>query len=526
MAGESARRSTGRPATTESEGATRRSTGRRATPLLECEHGICAGGHPSEAEAGAAMLSAGGNAVDAAVAAAFVGFVVEQLDCGLGGFARISVFSPHQARSTSFDGYVRAPAAARPDMFEPAVDAAMTYYGHPPTAGDRARHGALAVATPGAVAALCEAHAGFGKLPLAQVIEPAISAADRGAAFSGRDVVAIARHLERIRELPDTAAALLPGGRLPRVPAQDGDADRLDTTALAGTLRAIAAGGAGAFYRGRIGAALADYVAGLGGILNADDLAAVAAPGVREQPRRYRDHQLTTCLDPIGYRALELLEQVPIADHPAESFETRDAFARSLAGAFADTIGLSGTSQMVALDREGFAVSIITAVGWDYGSLVYVPDAGLFLNNGMSYFDPRPGRLHSIAPGKAPVFGAPTLVAWTDGGPRLACAGSGGYRIQTAVLHTTSHVIDRGFDPEQALEHPRVHGQGGPTLVDSRIPEHVVDALRRAGHDVELRTESADTLHFGRACAVERDPRTGALRGSAAPHWLTGVAGV
>lgn len=504
----------------------KQSVGQRSHPTLECERGICAGGHWREARAGAEMFEVGGNAVDAAVAAAFVGFVVEQLDCGLGGFARVSVYVPAEGRSVSFDGYVRAPAAACPDMFEPADDVPATYYGHPPTKGERARYGAMAVATPGAVAALCEAHRAFGRLPLRRVLAPAIEAAEQGAPFRGRDVAAIARLVDHIRDLPDTAAALLPDGRMPRVPVQDGPVDRLDGAALAGTLRAVAEGGADAFYRGPIAATVAQHIERLGGLLSADDLAETQCRGVREAPARYRDHQLTTCLDPIGYRAFEVLAGVPLADHPVESFETRHAFAEALSTAFTDTIPFEGTSQMVAADRDGFMVSIITAVGWDYGSLVYVPEAGFFLNNGMSYFDPRPGRAHSIAPKKTPVFGAPTLVAWNEQGPRLACAGSGGYRIQTAVLHTASHIIDRGFDPSAALEHPRVHCQGSETFADARIPDSVIDGLRRAGHRVVTRRETHDTLHFGRACVVERDSRSGTLRASAAPHWITAVAGV
>jgi gamma-glutamyltranspeptidase/glutathione hydrolase len=414
-------------------------------------------------------------------------------------------------------------------MFEPDGSAGLTYYGHPSTVGELARYGVLAPATPGAVAALCVAHGDRGRLQLARVLEPAIAAARAGVPFTGREVLAIARLADRIRELPDTAQVLLPGGRLPAAPVQ-GVADRLDTSALAGTLEAIAAGGASALYRGPIAARIAGYLQARGGILSAADLAGVRAEAIAEEPSTYRGVRYTTALDHIGTRALDRLEELELAEADPDSFDHRHRFAGALAAAFTEVAPLppiDGTSQIVAADGEGLMVAITTAVGWDYGSLVYVPEVGVFLNNAMSYFDPRPGRRHSIAPGKAPIFGAPTLVAWDERGGRLACAGSGGYRIQTGVLHTATQILDRGADPAAALDFPRVHCQGGEIIASDRIEPAVIDALRASGHEVSVVSDrDPNTLPFARVCAIERDPASGALRASASPSWLTGVAGV
>lgn len=560
----------------------KRSVPARAHPVLESERGLCAGGHPAEADAGAAMLAQGGTAVDAAVAAAFAGFVVEQLDCGLGGFARVSIWSPELGGSVSIDGYVRAPAAAHPGMFEVAA-AVDTYYGHPPTVGDRARYGPLAVAVPGAVAALCQAHERFGRLPRRAVLEPAIELARRGVAFTWRDALAIAQLADRIRAQPDTAAVLLPGGAVPAIPAQQPPRARMDTSALAATLGRIAEDGAAGFYEGRTAEAIAGHLAARGGILSRRDLERYRAVEERERPGRYRGHELTTCGDHVGYQALGMLDGFDLRRHGPDSFGYRHLMAEALGTSFTDGIAhygdpdfvaspvdrlrsrayaehrrgslrlgralqrpiapgkpwvvdpdaptpdaeardWRGTSQMVAADASGMMVSITTAVGWDYGSLVYEPETGVFLNNGMSYFDPRPGRPSSIAPGKRPMFGAPVLVMGRGGGARLACAGSGGYRIQTAVLHATSHVIDFGLDVAEAVDRPRVHCQGRETFVDARIPARTVAALEAAGHQVVTLEDDPSTCHFGRVCLIERDPDTGVLRGSAAPHWLTAVS--
>ena len=561
----------------------------RAHPVKQSDAGVCAAGHPLEADAGRRMLDEGGNAVDAAVAGAFMAAVVEQIDCGLGGFARVSVGMVGARPTFSiFDGYVRAPRAARADMFTAREDDAWTYYGHPPTVGDQARYGALAVAVPGAVAGLLRAHAACGRLPRAQVLAPAIEVAEAGVPFSWREKLVIADLQDEIRGLPDTAAVLLPRGRLPAVSMQTHETDKLDTRPLARTLARIAEEGERAFYDGEIAHTLAAYVQDHGGILSATDLENYRLGEARERPNTYRDLSYVTCQDEVAHLGLNILEGYDLPATGPDDALYRHTMAEALGVCFTDCLahygdpefvqspiaGLvskeyaaarraemrpdgilprpiaagdpwpyhdapfvedgirremsaaarKGTSQVVAADRDGNMAAVCTSTGWNYGSLVYVPELGFFLNNGMSYFDPRPGRPASIAGGKMPIFGAPVVVAAKGDQPVLACAGSGGYRIETGVLHTLVNLVDHGMSVDRAIDHPRVHCQGGATFVDARIPEAVQDALREKGHEVAALVEDAGTLHFARVCCVARDPRTGALTASAAPSWLTGVS--
>ena len=132
---------------------------------IAAPHGICAGGDQAEADAGVRILRAGGNAIDALVAAGFTAFVVEPRSCGVGGYGHTSVWLAETNRFISFDHYVRAPLKARPDMFEPDWSVPPTYYGYPHAIGRRNVTGFLAPAVPGAVAGLCDAHAMFGCLP-------------------------------------------------------------------------------------------------------------------------------------------------------------------------------------------------------------------------------------------------------------------------------------------------------------------------------------------------------------------------
>lgn len=498
----------------------------RALPIAEGELGACAGGHPAEVDAGLAILGAGGNAIDAAVAAAFAGFVVEQLDCGLGGFARISMWLEDAQRFVVLDGYVQAPAAAHESMFE-VESGPESYYGHPETAGAASRYGARAVAIPGAVEALWRAHESWGSRPWSEVLSPAIELADRGVSFGYRDALAAAELQPHIERLPDTARVLLPAGRPPRLSTQGVDGARLDTRALARTLRIIAESGARGFYEGRVAAAIARQVSRLGGILSVGDLAGYRALHPAAEPARFSGASYVSGGDAISRRALSALDGPDLGGPDDVSY--RHGMARALARGFTEALsggrGMDkGTSQMVAADRSGNAVSIITAVGWNWGSLVYDPETGVFLNNGMLYFDPRPGRPASIAAGKRPLFGAPVMAARTGSGCH-AIAGSGGYRIQSGVLHTLVNQVRHGMSLDAAIDHPRVHCQGGETFIDGRLGLAMRAGLEALGHRVVPLHDDAHTLHFGRVAAIRATPG-GRLQACAGPPWMSAAGAI
>ena len=567
---------------------------RRSEPVhtrtpVEAERGVCAGGHPAVADAGVRLMQEGGNAIDALVGAAFTAFVVEPAMCGLGGYVRISVYAPAHGGFLSFDAYARAPLAATPGMFEPDGSRPLTYYGHPRTTGDRAERGALSIAAPGAVAGCCDAHAMLGRLPLAQVMAPAIEAAQQGIEIAWFDLlplVEVSRHLDAF---PDTRAAWMPGGAFPRIAFQRAEGDRIDGAALAGTLRRIAARGKRGFYAGKTAKAIDAYVRAQGGILASADLDAYRTRVLREWPQRYRNHDYVTCFDQVGYEALNLLGHFDLRRHGADSGAFRHLVAEALAVAFTDgmthygdpdferapvnglahpdfaarrrramrvgkalprpveagdpwpyerfvdaperietragTPRLSGTSQAAAADREGNVASVCMSIGGSFGSLVHVPELGIVLNNAMQNFDPRPDHPNAIKPGKMPIFAAPVLAAARQGEGRFAGAGSGGYRIQSAVLHAFMNVVDHRMRIQRAIDHPRVHCQGRETWVDARIPPAVRRRLARAGHEVVVVEENPGSLHFARVCAVTREPRSGVLRAGAGPVWRTAAAG-
>jgi len=553
------------------------------------ERGVVAAGHPLEVEAGLAMMRAGGNAIDALVAAAFTGFVVEPASCGVGGYGHLSVRVGATGDMISIDHYVRAPAAARPDMF--AIDHAkpFKYYGFPHSVGMKAERGHLAPAVPGAVAGLCTAQAMFGRLRLAQILEPAIAAAESGVPMSWSLLLVLAPLLDEFRALPEAAALLLRDGRLPKPPGQLGGGDRLDFSDLAGTLRLIAAHGAAGFYDGPVAAAIERECTRHGGILTAADLASYRPRILRETPLRYRDYAYVTCFDQVGYEALNILGHFDLARLGVDSPAYRHVMAEALACGFVDSMThygdpdferapiaglasaefgaararmialdralarpvaaadpwkfdangappiaidaapgiakLDGTSQMVAADRDGNVASLITSLTSSFGSLVLVPGTGIFLNNSMQNFDPRPDQANSIKPGKMPIFAAPALVAARKDGSCFAAGGSGGYRITSGVLHAFVHHVDFQHEVQAAIDAPRVHCQGQQTYVDGRIAPEIRTALAAMGHVLITQTEDPGLNAYGRVCAVALDRRTGLLTAGAGPSWGAAAGG-
>ena len=554
---------------------------------LSFEQGVCSAGHPLAAEAGAWAIQQGGTAIDALVAAAFTAFVVEPASCGLGGYGHFSVYLAKENRYIGFDAYCRAPLSASPDMFELDMSSPTTYYGHPHTVGNKAEHGPIAPAVPGAVAGCCDLLEAHGTLPLDTVLVPAIAAAEQGIPFLWSDLLHIAGLGDTLSDLPDTDAILRPGGRLSDTYECSAS---LDGKALAKTLRLIAKKGKAGFYQGRVAKAIEQYVQGLGGILSRQDLAQYAPRIWHEPAAHYRDYRYISCFDQVAYEALNILDGYDLTKYGADSYAYRHLVAEALGIAFTDNMTwygdpdfenapiqgladprfaasrrkdirmrraidrpiqpgnpwpydpgfsgtegedisptqgkIAGTSQVAVADRAGNLASCCISVGSAYGSRVYVPEVGIFLNDAMQNFDPRPNHLNSIHPGKMPIFAAPALVACLGDQGRFAASGSGGYRIQTGVLHTFMNYVDHQMDIQSAVDHPRVHCQGQETVADRRIPVNIRTKLEQAGHNLTTVSAAPGRNHFGRICAVSRDPSSGELRGGAGPSWSTAIAGV
>jgi gamma-glutamyltranspeptidase / glutathione hydrolase len=534
--------------------------------MAEARSGAVAAGHPQEVAAALRILAEGGNAVDAAVAGAFCACVVEPNNAGLAGYGHLTAWLPGEQRFLTVDHGPRAPAAATAELFQLEGDEPRGPFAWPDVVDRANDHGALATGVPGAVAGLCAAHERAGRLPLARVVEPAIEAADAGHAVEWYLALVVLERLAEIRSQPAAAAHLLRAGDPPA------PGERLDSAALAQTLRRIAREGSAGFHGGPVAEAIARDVAAAGGILSAADIAAYTPRVLSERPTRYRGRLLSMAEDDVGHLVFGLLSQFDLpalepgsadalhllaevfghavadgltwsgdpAAEPALSAALRsEAYAASRARAIeldraasrplvpgtplgevrpAGSGGSRGTTQVAVADGEGGMAVVITTIGQDFGGLVWVPDVGVMLNSAMSNFDPRPGRVNSIAPGRMPLFGVPATIAVEDGRAVLACGGSGGYRILSSVVHATVNVLDHGLAADAAVHAPRVWCQGGETFVDGRVDEAVRDDLVSRGHDVVVEELTPAGEPFARVSLVTADA-AGSLAAASDPAW-------
>lgn len=478
-------------------------------PVASGRDGIVVAQNREAAEAGAAVLAAGGNAADAAVATAFALAAVEPWNSGLGGIgfalvlppgagtATVVDFGPVSSRNTRAADYPLTGAVKR-DLFT-----------WPEVAGDRNVHGPLSFCIPSAVAGYAALHETFGSgLPVAGLLRPALALARRGLAQDWFTTLKIASSAAVLRLYEESARIYLPGG-LPPVPPYQGTPGFLPLGRLPATLERLAAAGLRDFYEGGIAHDLAADIASLGGVVDREDLAGCRAV-LRDAPTiAWGEHHLVHTAG--GLTAAPTLAEVVAGMEGAArspggpdaawfarlSTVMREAYARRLDGLGAAQGSAQGSTQgsaqessetctthITVVDRDGMLVSMTTTLLSSMGSRVVLPTTGILMNNGVMWFDPRPDSANPIAPGTRPLCNmCPVIVTPRTGdGPRLAAGASGGRRILASVYQTLAYLIDFGMDAHAASHAPRIDVSGPDgTTADARLSPEIRDALAAAG---------------------------------------------
>ena len=479
--------------------------------------GVVAAGHPATAEAGAEVLRAGGNAVDAALAAMLASFAAEPLLTGLGAGGYMMV-APPGGEPVLLDFFVEAPGRGHEAPPAPLVPVDVFF-------GEvlQVFHiGAASCGAYGTPSGVCEAHRRFATMPLAELAAPAVRLAREGVPLNAQQAY-ILEILGGIAASTEESRALFwVGGR----PPVEGEALRFPE--LAAGLERLAAEGDEPFYRGDIAAAVAERMRDLGGMLTAEDLAAYETIVRAPVRARYRGRDVLTNPPPnaggiLIALALARLDREPgpptlgrLVDAIQQAQEARtETFMEGLdREGFADeflALQLGSTTHISVLDAAGWACSVTCTNG--EGSGIVVPGTGVHLNNMMGEEDLSPLGFHTHPPGRRlPSMMAPTLVQ-RDGETELALGSAGSNRIRSAILQTIIGVIDHGLDAGAAVVAPRVHWEDGVVYVEPGIDTGELEARGQA-----IARFRAPNVFFGGVQAVERhgdvitgagDPRRG-----------------
>ena len=505
--------------------------------------GAVAAGHPLTAEAGAAVLREGGNAVDAAIAAVLTSFVTESPLTGLGAGGFMLVHSGDQ--DVLLDFFVEVPGRTTRERRSELVPIPVYFSPESPQVFNV---GAASCGVPGTAAGLDEALRRYGSVPLAELVREPARLARQGIEVNAEQAF-IFHILEPIlTHEPEGRAIYAPGGRV----LAAGEEFRFEE--LAEALELYGAEGAEPFYRGEVARRVSEWVLERGGTLGADDMAAYE-PRVREpvQARYLRRDVLTNPPPSSGgiliAFALSVLERAGSADLPTvvaameeaqvartEAFfhglyedgyvaeflseeRIEDAAGRVRAGVRppepgGQPPGLGSTTHITAVDADGRCASVTCSNGT--GSGVIVPGTGVHVNNMLGEEDLNPLGFHVTPPGRrVPSMMSPTVVL-RDGELEVGLGSGGSNRIRSAVLQTIIRLIADGVDAQAAVEAPRLHFEAGAVQAEPGVDDAGLDRLAARGYQL-VRWHDRN-LFFGGVHAVARDPGTGELRGAGDPR--------
>jgi gamma-glutamyltranspeptidase/glutathione hydrolase len=516
------------------------------------EHGMVATSQPLATQVGLDVLKAGGSAIDAAIAANAALGLMEPTGCGIGGDLFAIVWDAQERRLYGLNGSGRSPQGLSYEKLREELDA-LGRRTIPPL-------GLLPISVPGTVDAWFELHGKFGRLPMAEILAPAIRYAEKG--FPVAEAIAVGwRGAEQFRDLPGAAyATWAPEGRTP------GKGERFRNPDLARTYRRIAAGGRDVFYRGEIAAEIDAFMREHGGYLRGEDLAAHTSTWVEPVSVNYRGYDVFE-MPPNGQgiAALQMLNMLEGYDLAAMGFNSPEALhvmieAKKLAFEdrakfyadpdFADIplewllskdyaaerralidleraarrveaghppLEEGDTIYLATADAEGNMVSLIQSNYRGMGSGVMVPGLGFgFQDRGEQFvLEPR-DHANVYAPGKRPFHTIIPAFVMKDGEPWLSFGVMGGSLQPQAHVQILVNLIDYGMNLQEAGDAARWSHQGstdyhiapmttgGHVALENGVPWMTRAGLRRRGHD--LRFELGG---FGGYQAVARDPVTG-----------------
>jgi gamma-glutamyltranspeptidase/glutathione hydrolase len=457
-------------------------------PAVSATRGIVAAQNGAAAAVGAEILAAGGSAADAVIATAFALAVLEPWNSGLGGIGFMVVHPAGKGAAEVVDFGPIAPRGLDPAAYPLTGGMRTELFTWPQVEGDRNMRGPLSFTIPSAVRGYATAAERFGRLPWRDLVAPAADLARSGLPVDWYATLKIATAAADLRRYEESRRVWLPDGLPPVCPPEEARFT-LPLGRLSATLERLAEAGPDDFYAGEIAASIAADSSAAGGFLSAADLAGCQARIVPALEIPYRGASFAAApgmtAGPTLAQVLRRLAERRFGAAPdAEYFA---ALVAALREAYADRLENAGdggaraetsTTHITAIDRDGGIAALTTTLLSVFGSRTVLPGTGILMNNGVMWFDPRPGRPNSLAPNKRALTNMCPIVVARDGRPWFGLGASGGRRILGAVLQLASFVVDFGMNTESAAHHPRIDVSGGDHLaIDDRMPAAVRDRL-------------------------------------------------
>jgi gamma-glutamyltranspeptidase/glutathione hydrolase len=516
---------------------------------VHATEGMAATPNPLATSTAVDVLKRGGNAIDAAVAAAAVLAVVEPNQTGIGGDCFVLYAPKGQGPLIGLNGSGRAPQAATAEWYrEHGMTAIPPYNPH-------------AVTVPGAIDAWARLLTDHGTKGFDELLQPAIRYAEHGFPVHGRISWEWHQDAERLRRDVNAARIFLPQGRAPK------PGELVRNPQLGATLRKVGKEGRDGFYRGAVAEDIVSYLRQLGGLHSLEDLADNKPDYVTPISTNYRgldicqippNNQGITALimlnilagfdlgrlDPLSAERLHLeIEAGRLAFRDRNAFiadmaQARVPVDRLLSLTYAaeqrehidperamgdlppSSLRKSDTVYLCVVDRDRNAVSFINSVYHSFGSGIVTPNTGIVLQNRGSGFRVDPGHLNCIAPGKRPLHTIMPGMAMKDGRALMPYGVMGGDYQPFGHTHMLTNLLDFGCDMQEALDMARVFYKDGIVLAERGVPVDAIAGLAARGHRVEQSPEP-----FGGGHAIWIDWQSGVLTAGSEPRMDGGAMG-
>ena len=524
----------------------------RRSPVIG-RRGMIATSQPLASQAGLEILNLGGTAADAAIAAAAALNVTEPTSTGIGGDCFALYFEADTQAVTALNGSGRAPTGLSLNLLQEQGfnETLPPFHAH-------------TITVPGACAGWCDLHARHGKLPLAEVLAPAIHLAEDGFPVSPITAYFWANGVQRQLSTALGGEELTINNRAPR----PGEIFR--NPGLARTFREVAEGGVNTFYRGQIAAAIAKVVQEASGVLSVDDLAAHHSTWDEPISTTYRGYRIWECppngqgltallalnimegyniskLSPLAAKRLHLIIEALrlafadtrwyVSDPAFNSLPLEDLLSKSYAAErrrlikpqratldqqHGNPVMGSDTVYLTVVDEHGNACSFINSNYMGFGTGIVPKGWGFTLQNRGHGFSLDPMHPNALAPGKRPYHTIiPGLATHQDGSLHASFGVMGGFMQPQGHLQVLQALIDDDLDPQAALDRPRIcivgGNPGGKVAIEEGIPKRTMTNLAKVGHHIE-HVQGHERAIFGRGQIILLDPESGVRWGGSDPR--------
>ena len=479
--------------------------------------GLVASQHYVASRVGAEVLRNGGNAVDAAVAAGLALGTVEPWMSGIGGGGYMTLHLAATNATHVIEFGMRAPLDATRDDY-PILDHAPSGSGFnwPRVLDDRNIHGPLSIAVPGYIKGVSLALKMFGSLPWHEVIQPACQQAEAGVPidwYASHHVSRLARTLAMYDEARRT---VMPDG----LPPTDKEGP-IRLGRLANTYAVLRDEGPDSYYFGTIAERVAEDLEAVGSRIRRDDLASYTARVSEPLQISYRDARISVAGDltagPSLAHCLRDMESNWSCESAIPNVSAYLVYVKSLLQTFkhrlmhlgegADPQAPSNTSHLCVVDAAGNLVSLTQTIMSGFGSCILLPQTGIFMNNGMYWFDPREGKPNSLVGGRRPLCNMCPVIGELDDGSTFALGACGGRTILAAVVQLISFLVDFRLSVDSAVHQPRADVSGMDLVtVMEHIDQEYLHTLKEEFKAVKVQPNSVSPILFGIPQLIKRFP--------------------